>query len=83
MNNSVWHPFSELPSRSVDLGECLYILITNGEFVSTAMFQPITECIAPVVLDENNPCRRWQHWDGCRFTNWCYVDDLLKYFELC
>lgn len=83
MKDSIWQPFSKLPSRQVDLGECLYLLITDGKFVSTAMFQPMTECIAPVIMDEGNPCRRWRHWDACNFTHWCYVDNLLIYFELC
>ena len=83
MNNSIWHPYSEFPSRHVDLGEPLYILITDGKFLSTALYQPLTESISPVILDEGRPCRPWRFWDDCRFTNWCYVDDLLKYFELC
>lgn len=83
MNDSVWHPHSEKPTQVVCPDSVCYLLVTNGNYVSTALYRPFSQKIAPVVMADLSPCRSWRDWDLCKFTHWCYVTDILNHFELC
>lgn len=76
MKKKIWKSFDERPEVA-DGYYFGYIAVTDGLFMSTAIYNPADGMIAPVILDQFKPIRRWCEWDDCNFTMWSYISDLI------
>lgn len=78
MSSSIWHPADELPVRVCFPSSTLYIVIADDEYLSTALYRPISRKLAPFDWEHSTGFRRWFDWGEGGFTRWAYVSDILN-----